>query len=295
MLRYPIFLRRNTTRNKYFNWPILSVVILLYGVSSVAQVSQLTQLSDSVASDSGQNLSDSVTPDPVNSGADISASETPSPQTDETVPSDTSTPAPTPSDVPSPSDTPAPTETPSPQTDETVPSDTSTPAPTPSDVPSPSDTPAPTETTTPSPTETPAPQVVNSGPMVRSISSPILKGTYHSGVVPIVVTFNEAVIVSGTPQLILSTGSPSTTAVDLECYLGKCAFGNRLYFRYHITPGNSTTLLDYNSSSALNLNGGSIRDAAGNDAVLTLPEPGSSGSLSGTSKIVIETSPAESP
>ena len=260
MLRYPIFLRRNTTRNKYFNWPILSVVILLYGVSSVAQVSQLTQLSDSVASDSGQNLSDSVTPDPVNSGADISASETPSPQTDETVPSDTSTPAPTPSDVPSPSDTPA-----------------------------------PTETTTPSPTETPAPQVVNSGPMVRSISSPILKGTYHSGVVPIVVTFNEAVIVSGTPQLILSTGSPSTTAVDLECYLGKCAFGNRLYFRYHITPGNSTTLLDYNSSSALNLNGGSIRDAAGNDAVLTLPEPGSSGSLSGTSKIVIETSPAESP
>jgi hypothetical protein len=126
--------------------------------------------------------------------------------------------------------------------------------------------------------------LINPDPVVRSISSPIIKGTFHSGVVPIIVVFNKAVEVTGTPQLILSTGTPSTTAVAL-----KYAFGNRLYFLYHIAGSNSTSDLDYDSSSAIDLNGGSIRDLSGNDADLTLPEPGSPGSLSGKGQIVIET------
>ena len=131
---------------------------------------------------------------------------------------------------------------------------------------------------------TPTPPVVNSQTAVRSIYSPITKGTFHSGIIPIVVTFNRAVVVSGTPQLILSTGTPSTTAVPKAF-----AFGNRLYFLYHIISGNSSTALDYSSSSAIDLNGGSIKDLSGQNVDITLPEPGSSSSLSGRSKIVIET------
>jgi hypothetical protein len=119
---------------------------------------------------------------------------------------------------------------------------------------------------------------------VISVTSPILKGTFHSGVIPILVRFSKLIKVYGKPKLILSTGTPSTTSVDL-----KYAFGNLLYFLYHIVPGNSTSLLDYDSSSALDLNGGSIKDSSGNDALITLPDPGSPGSLSNTSKIVINT------
>ena len=131
---------------------------------------------------------------------------------------------------------------------------------------------------------TPLSPKINTQLAIRSISSPILKGTFHSGVIPILVTFNKKVVVSGNPKLILSTGNPETTAVDL-----KFNFGNQLYFLYHIVPGNSTVLLDYFSSSAIDLNGGKIRDVLGNDAVLDLPNPDSHGSLSDRSKITIET------
>jgi hypothetical protein len=161
----------------------------------------------------------------------------------------------------------------------------------PEEIPAPAEeTPVPEEAPVPPAEETPVPvviaPVINPAPVIRSVSSPIIKGTFHSGVVPIIVVFNKAVEVSGTPQLILSTGTPDTTAVDL-----KYAFGNRLYFLYHIVSGNSSDDLDYASSSAIDLNGGSIRGLSGNNADLTLPEPGSSGSLSGKNNIVIETEP----
>ena len=133
---------------------------------------------------------------------------------------------------------------------------------------------------TPIATSTP---VTDSQPIVRKIYSPILGGTFHSGVIPIIVVFNKAVIVSGNPKLILSVGADSTTAVPL-----KFASGNQLYFLYHIVSGDSTTLLDYNSSSAIDLSDATIKDADGNDATLTLPEAGSAGSLSKTSKIEIK-------
>ena len=73
-----------------------------------------------------------------------------------------------------------------------------------------------------------------------------------------------------------------TTAIDY-----KYSFGNLLFFLYHIIPGNFSQSLDYLSSSSLNLNGGDIKDKSGNEAVLTLPEPGSANSLSGQTKITI--------
>ncbi len=47
--------------------------------------------------------------------------------------------------------------------------------------------------------------------------------------------------------------------------------------------------LDYVGTDALALNGATVRDAAGNDAVLTLPVPGAAGSLSINKDIVIDT------
>ncbi len=131
----------------------------------------------------------------------------------------------------------------------------------------------------------PPPKIENPSLEIKSVSSPIISGTFRSGIIPIIVAFNMPVVVSGNPVLILSTGNPLTTAVPF-----KYGFGNQLYFLYHISPGNSAHFLDYNSSSALELNGGNISDISGHEADLNLPSPGSSGSLSDKSQIVIETS-----
>jgi hypothetical protein len=140
----------------------------------------------------------------------------------------------------------------------------------------PVESPAAVDLTASSPTDS-APSAV------KKIYSPILKGTFHSGIIPIVVVFDRPVIVTGTPKLILRTGGGKTTAVSL-----KSSSGDRLYFAYHIAQGDSANPLDYSSSGAIDLNGGSIKDASGNDVGTTLPEPGSSTSLSHTSKIIIQ-------
>ena len=46
-----------------------------------------------------------------------------------------------------------------------------------------------------------------------------------------------------------------------------------------VAADNANANLDYNSTSALALNSGTIQDAVGNNATLTLPSPGASGSL----------------
>jgi hypothetical protein len=60
-----------------------------------------------------------------------------------------------------------------------------------------------------------------------------------------------------------------------------------MLFSYRIAPGNYSSGLDYSSSSSLILNGGEITDSFGNEANLTLPNPGLPGSLSAYSNIVI--------
>ena len=62
-----------------------------------------------------------------------------------------------------------------------------------------------------------------------------------------------------------------------------------LAFSYVVAAGQNAADLDYASTTALALNGGSIQDAAGNAAVLTLPATGTDGLA--TKKIVIDTTP----
>src|SRR5437763_601159 len=103
--------------------------------------------------------------------------------------------------------------------------------------------------------------------------------------IPVTVTFSEPVTVTGTPQLGLATGSPATTAVNYSSGSGT----STLTFTYTVAAGHASPDLDYLSATALAMNGGTIRDAASNDAVLALPAPGAAGSLSANRDLVIDT------
>ncbi|RMF10303.1 MAG: T9SS C-terminal target domain-containing protein [Candidatus Neomarinimicrobiota bacterium] len=62
-----------------------------------------------------------------------------------------------------------------------------------------------------------------------------------------------------------------------------------IQFRYIVSALENTADLNYASTSALSLNGGTIRDVGGNDLNLTLPDPASANSLAGNKDIVIDT------
>jgi hypothetical protein len=122
-------------------------------------------------------------------------------------------------------------------------------------------------------------------PVITNVNSTLANGTYSTGtVVPIVVTFGEVVTVTGgTPTLSLNT-----TPGEVATYVSGSGT-NALTFDYTVVAGDATSgLLDYASTSALSLNGATIQDATGNNANLTLPAPGSPGSLSANNSIVID-------
>ncbi|MGL6646043.1 cadherin domain-containing protein, partial [Aeromonas caviae] len=128
--------------------------------------------------------------------------------------------------------------------------------------------------------------VDTTAPVVSGVSSTTAAGTYGVGsVISIQVSFSEAVTVSGTPQLTLETG-----ATDRTINYVSGSGSNTLTFNYTVQAGDTSADLDYLSSVALGLNGGTIRDAAGNNATLTLPTPGGAGSLGANEAIVIDTS-----
>jgi hypothetical protein len=64
---------------------------------------------------------------------------------------------------------------------------------------------------------------------------------------------------------------------------------NTLTFNYTVFAGETSADLDYASTTALAFNSATIRDAVGNNATLTLPAPGSFGSLGFNKNIVIDT------
>ncbi|MFZ5631175.1 MAG: beta strand repeat-containing protein [Spirochaetota bacterium] len=112
-------------------------------------------------------------------------------------------------------------------------------------------------------------------PTVSSVTSSTADGNFKAGdTISIQVVFSEAVTVTGTPQLTLSTGSPATTAVNFVNVTG----GNTLNFTYTVAANNLNADLDYASNAALSA-GTSIRDAANNDANRNLANPGAAGSL----------------
>jgi hypothetical protein len=122
-------------------------------------------------------------------------------------------------------------------------------------------------------------------PSVKSVSSTTVNGTYKSGVlIPLQIKFSEPVTVSGgTPQLVLETGGVDETATYFS---GSTT--NTLTFNYTVGATATSADLDYVSSTSLKLNGATIADAAGNNAVLTLAAPGAAGSLGYSKAIVID-------
>ena len=122
-------------------------------------------------------------------------------------------------------------------------------------------------------------------PSVTDVSSTKLDGLYQAGVsIPVTITFNKIVTATGTPQLTLETG-PTDRVVIYTSGSGTTA----LTFNYTVQVGDTASDLDYTSTTALALNGGTIKDAIANDAILTLAAPGAAGSLGENKNIVIDT------
>ncbi|HCN06966.1 MAG TPA: hypothetical protein DIT01_03460, partial [Lentisphaeria bacterium] len=120
-------------------------------------------------------------------------------------------------------------------------------------------------------------------PTVDSVSADKTNGAYGPGeVIPIEVVFSEDVIVTGTPQITLETGG-TDAVVDFT----GASSGSTLTFDYTVGTGDVNTDLDYISTSALAFNSGTIRDSAGNTAVLTLAVPGAAGSLAAAKNLDI--------
>ncbi len=126
--------------------------------------------------------------------------------------------------------------------------------------------------------------VDTTAPAAGSVSTPTADGAYKAGsLIYLDVHFDEAVYVTGTPTLLLETGTTDRQAT----YQGGTGT-NTLSFRYTVQAGDVSGDLDYTSASAL---AGTIRDAAGNAAMLTLPKPGDAVeiSLADVAAIVIDT------
>ncbi|WP_162059512.1 DUF4347 domain-containing protein [Undibacterium sp. KW1] len=125
----------------------------------------------------------------------------------------------------------------------------------------------------------------NSGPAVMNVSSSTANATYAAGtVIPVTITFNETVNVTGTPQLTLETGT-----IDRVINYVSGSGTNTITFNYTVQVGDVSADLDYQSSTALRLNGGTIKDSLGNNATLTLAAPGAASSLGSNKAIVIYT------
>jgi subtilisin-like proprotein convertase family protein len=124
-------------------------------------------------------------------------------------------------------------------------------------------------------------------PIVNQVTSTTANGTYGLGAsIAITVVFSEPVTVTGTPQLTLETG-----AADAVVNFTSGSGTNTLVFAFTVAAGHVSNDLDYVSVAALTLNGGTIRDSAGNDANLALAPPGSPGSLGANKNLIVDTTP----
>ena len=122
-------------------------------------------------------------------------------------------------------------------------------------------------------------------PTVVGVSSNKADGYYRAGeAIDVRVTFSEVVEVTAMPQITLETG-----AVDTAVNYSSGGGSTTLVFVYTVAAGHASPDLDYVSTNALVFNGATIRDAAGNNAALTLPVPGTAGSLGANKAIVIDT------
>ncbi len=119
-------------------------------------------------------------------------------------------------------------------------------------------------------------------PTVLNVTSSTANGIYGVGdQIDIAIQFSENVTVTGTPTLTMRYSSTLTSNINYTSGSGT----NTLVFRFTGTSATSTSDLDYAAPNSLT---GTIKNAALEQAVLTLPAPGSSGSLGANKAISFE-------
>ncbi|HPU23710.1 MAG TPA: fibronectin type III domain-containing protein, partial [Candidatus Kapabacteria bacterium] len=126
-------------------------------------------------------------------------------------------------------------------------------------------------------------------PTVTSVSSTTSDGTYGIGSnINVRVTFSEAVTFSpngGSMQIELETGTTDRFATSNTSQTSTTT----LDLTYTVQEGDVSSDLDYTTTNAFTLlNDATIKDASGNDAVLTLPTVGGASSIAGQKAIVID-------
>jgi hypothetical protein len=120
---------------------------------------------------------------------------------------------------------------------------------------------------------------------VTNVTSTLGNGAYKAGqLIPISVTFSTSVNVTGIPTLTLATAGTVNEAVNYTSGSGS----NTLLFNYTVQAGDTSADLNYLSTSALALNGGTITNS-GLNSVLTLPALNGAGSLATNKNIVVDT------
>jgi hypothetical protein len=128
--------------------------------------------------------------------------------------------------------------------------------------------------------------IKTSQPTITAVSAANPDGFYPADSnISITAAFSEPVIVTGTPSMSLNPTGTATASYTTG------SGSSTLTFHYTVVAGQNSPDLNYASASALALNGGSINDAFGNPASLTLtigtPPPATS--LAGSKNIVIDT------
>ena len=101
--------------------------------------------------------------------------------------------------------------------------------------------------------------------------------------ISVTLEFTRDVVVAGIPQLMLETGT-----IDSIVNYSAGSQSITLTFNYVVKEGDSSPDLEYVSTTALSLNGGSIKDLVDRDAEIVLPEPGAANSLSANKDIVVD-------
>ncbi|MFX1387118.1 MAG: NosD domain-containing protein, partial [Promethearchaeota archaeon] len=125
-------------------------------------------------------------------------------------------------------------------------------------------------------------------PSVSDVSS-TSNGIFNVGAnIDITITFTEAVFIVVTPELTLETNTMPNGVASYSSGNGTAA----LTFTYTVAAGHATTDLDYESTTALS---GTLEDSDGLSADLTLPTPGTAGSLGANNNIIIDTIDPSSP
>jgi hypothetical protein len=129
---------------------------------------------------------------------------------------------------------------------------------------------------------------------VTGVTASPSSGTLSTGSrVTISVTFDDSVTVSGigSPRIAMGTGASGAARTPASYATYTTGSGtDTLVFTYTVVAGDTSTDLDYASTSTLEANGATLKTSDGVDADLTLASPGQAGSISVTGSIVIDTS-----